>query len=83
VRASRAEHLLLAGLAAAVPPLGMTLFDWPATSSAALLALATLARPARRVLGFRAPRELLPALGETARAVALYGVLLAVGLALG
>ena len=39
--------------------------------------------PARRVLGFRDPRELVPALGQTARLVAIYGVLLGSALGLG
>jgi hypothetical protein len=39
--------------------------------------------PVRRVLTFNEPRDLLPALGQTARLVALYGVLLGGALALG
>jgi 1,4-dihydroxy-2-naphthoate octaprenyltransferase len=70
-------------LAAIVPPVGVALFAWPVAAFATLLAIALAARPLRRVFSFREPRELLPALGETARAVALYGVLLGGALALG
>jgi 1,4-dihydroxy-2-naphthoate octaprenyltransferase len=83
VRASRAQYVGLVALAAIVPPVGVALFAWPVAALAALLAIALAVRPLRRVLAFREPRGLLPALGETARAVALYGLLLGGGLALG
>jgi 1,4-dihydroxy-2-naphthoate octaprenyltransferase len=81
-RPSQTEYLLLLGLAAAVPPVGTGLFAWPPTVHVATLALVLAAFPARRVLGFTDPRELLPALGQTARVVAVYGVLLGTALAL-
>lgn len=82
-RGTRAEYVFLLVLAAAVPPLGVALLGWPAASLAALVALPLCAAPLRTVLRFRDPRELLPALGQTARVVALYGVILGLGLALG
>lgn len=83
VAGTRAEYVGLLALAAAVPPLGVALFAWPALSLLALLTLPLSVAPVRRVLGFREPAELLPALGETARVVALYGALLGLGVALG
>jgi len=82
VRATRAEYLLLLGLAAAVPPLGIVLYGWPWAALSGTLAVGAAGLPLRRVLGFRDPRELLPALGQTARVVALYGLLLAASFAL-
>lgn len=83
VRATRLEYTALLTLAFAVPVAGVLWTGWPAGALAAL-ALAPLAvAPLRRVLGFREPGELLPALGETARLVALYGVVLGAGLAFG
>jgi 1,4-dihydroxy-2-naphthoate octaprenyltransferase len=83
VRASRAEYAALVAIAAIVPPIAVVLFAWPVAACATLLAIALAARPLGRVFTFREPRELLPALGETARAVALYGLLLGGALALG
>ena len=74
--------LVLAG--AAVPVAGVALYAWPsATLLAAMAALGLCAVPLRTVWSHRDPRELLPALGQTARAVALYGIVLALGLAWG
>jgi 1,4-dihydroxy-2-naphthoate octaprenyltransferase len=83
VRASQAQYAALVALAAIVPPVGLVWFAWPVAAFAALPAIVLTARPLRRVYTFREPRELLPALGETARAVALYGLLLGGALALG
>jgi 1,4-dihydroxy-2-naphthoate octaprenyltransferase len=80
---TKAEYLALMFLAAAVPPAGVVAFDWPAAAVVALAAVPAGAPAFRAVLGHRDPRELLPALGQTARVVALYGALLAVGLAAG
>jgi len=83
-RGSQAEYLVLVAAAGIAPALGVVLFGWPAPALAASVLVAALTvRPARRVLGFTQPRELLPALAETARAVAVYGVVLGVALALG
>ncbi len=82
-RGTQVEYVALLAMAGVVPVAGVASFGWPPAALAPLLAL-PLALPAlRRVLGFRDPRELLPALGQTARVVALYGALLALGLGLG
>jgi 1,4-dihydroxy-2-naphthoate octaprenyltransferase len=83
VKGTRAEYLLMLGLAAVVPFVGVGVFAWPWVCLVALLVAPLCVSPIRRVLGFQDPGELLPALGETARVVALYGVLLGLGLALG
>jgi 1,4-dihydroxy-2-naphthoate octaprenyltransferase len=83
VAGTRLEYVLLLAAALAVPVVGVVKLGWPLHSLAALLVAPLCVRPLRRVLTFRDPRELLPALGETSRVVALYGVLLALGLALG
>ena len=70
---SQIEYLMLLGLAAATPPLGVAWFGWPGAVHAVSLAVALGVVPARRVLGFRDPRELVPVLGQTARLVAIYG----------
>jgi 1,4-dihydroxy-2-naphthoate octaprenyltransferase len=80
---TRAEFLVMLVIGAAVPPLGVAGFDWPLASLAALAFLPLAVTPTRAVLTFSHPRELLPALGATARVVVVYGVLLALGLGLG
>ncbi|HKJ02011.1 MAG TPA: 1,4-dihydroxy-2-naphthoate polyprenyltransferase [Longimicrobiales bacterium] len=80
---TRAEYLLMLAVAAAVPVAGWVGFGWPATALVAEAAIALAVPPARTVLTFADPRELLPALGQTARAVALYGALLGLGVAWG
>ena len=80
---TKAEYLLMIGLAAVVPIVGWRSFGWPPASLAALASLPLLVTPIRTVLTFSEPRELLPALGQTARVVFVYGVLLAAGLAFG
>jgi 1,4-dihydroxy-2-naphthoate octaprenyltransferase len=82
-RGSGAEYLMLLGLAAAAPALGAAWFGWPGPVHAASAVVGLGVVPARRVLGYRDPRELIPALGQTARLVALYGTLLGSALALG
>lgn len=83
VQGSRAEYLLLLVVGAAVPVAGVTWFGWPPSVLATLVVFTLAIRPARTVFGFQAPAELLPALGGTARIVALYGVIFAVALAWG
>lgn len=80
---TKAEYVVLLLAAGVAPVVGVWRFAWPAASLAALLAVPLGAPAAWRVLTFRDPRELLPALGQTSRVVALYGVLLGLGLALG
>jgi 1,4-dihydroxy-2-naphthoate octaprenyltransferase len=82
-RGTLVEYLALLAVAIAAPVVGVLAFGWPAWSLAALLVTPLAVAPARKVAGFREARELLPALGETARVVALYGILLGLGLALG
>ncbi|MGD2070123.1 MAG: 1,4-dihydroxy-2-naphthoate polyprenyltransferase [Gemmatimonadota bacterium] len=72
---------LLAG--AAAPAVGVAAFGWPRPALAASVVLLLAVPPTRRVLGFDHPRELLPALGQTARVVALYGAVLGAALAWG
>jgi len=80
-RGTRIEYLLLLLTGAVVPVAGIALHGWPVAVLTAPAAVALAALPARRVLTFRDPRELLPALGQTARVVALYGLLLGAALA--
>jgi 1,4-dihydroxy-2-naphthoate octaprenyltransferase len=80
---TRVEYVVLLALGAVVPPVGVAVFAWPVATLAALLTLAGAVAPARAVFTFREPRELLPALGGTARVVALYGILLGGALAFG
>ena len=80
---TKAEYLVMLAVAAAVPVVGWLWFAWPVAALVALVAVAMAFPPARTVLTFADPRELFPALGQTARAVALYGVLLGLGVAWG
>jgi 1,4-dihydroxy-2-naphthoate octaprenyltransferase len=80
---TRTEYVLLLALAALVPPVGVVLLGWPAWSLVALGALALSIAPTRVVFAHATPRELLPALGATARVLAVYGAGLALGLAIG
>lgn len=80
---TKVEYALLLAVAGAVPPIGMVAFGWPSAALAALLVVPLCIAPARAVFTSSEPRALIPALGATARVVAVYGALLAVGLALG
>lgn len=82
-RASKAQYVALLLLGAAVPPVGVALFGWPSATLATLAVFLGAVGPTRRVLGFTEPTQLLPALGGTARVVALYGVVLGAALAAG
>lgn len=82
-RGTRAEYVLLLLVAFAAPLVGIAYFSWPWATAAALVTVPLAVSPIRRVLGFAEARELLPALGETSRVVAVYGALLGLGLALG
>ncbi len=80
---TKLEYAALLAAAAAVPVVGVGSFAWPRASLACLGAVLLAVGPLRTVLTYREPAELIPALGGTARVVALYGLLLALGLALG
>ena len=80
---TKAEYVFLLLTALVIPVVGVVSWDWPWASLAALLVAPLCVSPLRRVLSFTEPLELLPALGETSRVVALYGALLGLGLALG
>lgn len=80
---TRAEYVLLLVVGALVPLVGFVALDWPSTVFMALAVAPLCLRPLEAVLSATDPRELIPALGGTARVVALYGALLALGLALG
>lgn len=83
-KATAAEYTLLVLIAAAAPAIGIIVFDWSvATTAAGIVAFALCARPLLAVWQHEGPRDLLPALGQTAHAVALYGVVLGAILAWG
>jgi 1,4-dihydroxy-2-naphthoate octaprenyltransferase len=82
-RGTRVEYVVMMAVATVTPMLGVWRFAWPTAALVALVVLPLAVSPLRRVLGHTDARQLLPALGETARVVALYGVLLGLGLALG
>jgi 1,4-dihydroxy-2-naphthoate octaprenyltransferase len=82
-RGTQVEYVLMLLVAFVVPVVGVGTYGWPSTALAALAVAPLCVAPLRRVLGFGDARELLPALGQTARVVALYGALLGLGLALG
>lgn len=83
VEGTKAEYAVLLLGAAAVPVAGVVRSGWPPAALAALLSMPLALTPLRAVMRHEHPRELLPALGGTARVVIVYGVLLALGLALG
>ncbi|MSR20188.1 MAG: 1,4-dihydroxy-2-naphthoate polyprenyltransferase [Gemmatimonadetes bacterium] len=80
---TKVEYGLLLVLAAVVPVVGVSALGWPVAALAALVVAPLCWAPARAVATHVDPRELLPALGATARVVAIYGALLAAGLAFG
>jgi 1,4-dihydroxy-2-naphthoate polyprenyltransferase len=82
-RGSQVQYLLLLAVAAGVPALGVVWHGWTPWVLLALSGVVYARRPAARVLRLQDSRELNPALGETARAVAWYGGLLALGFLLG
>lgn len=83
VRGTRIQYLGLLAVAAAVPVVGIVAHGWSGWVLLALAALLLAVAPVERVLTFQEPRELNPALGETARVVAWYALLLSGGLVLG
>lgn len=79
VRGTRAEYALLLLVAAAAPATGVAALGWSPWTLSASAAVAAALPAARTVLSDRRPEALDGALVGTARAVALYGVLLGVG----
>jgi len=80
---TRVEYTVLLALGAATPVAGVLLYGWPNSALLALAALLLAGGPARLVWTAGEPVRLIAALEGTARVVAVYGVLLAVGLAWG
>ncbi len=80
---TKVQYVLLLAVAAVVPVVGVRMFSWPPWALLSLAVVPLAVTPIRTVLVYADPRELIPALGATARVVALYGGLLALGLALG
>lgn len=82
-RGSQMQYFTMLFVAFVVPVVGWRVYDWPEASLAALLVVPLCIAPVRRVLTHTEPAELLPALGETARVVGVYGLLLGLGLVFG
>ena len=82
-RGTQVEYVSMLAMGAATPVVGVLWLGWPPSALLALLALVLAVSPARTVLSYREPRELLPALGGTARGAVVYGVLLGLGLGVG
>ncbi len=84
VAGTQAEYLLLLAVGFAAPAFGVWLFAWTPWAWLGLLAGVVALPPLRRVLVYDGdPRSLMPALGQTAAATGLYGLLLAGALAFG
>ncbi len=83
VGGTRVEFVAMFIVAALVPILGVVRFSWPLATLTTLAAFGAAGAPLRTVLSYGEPAELIPALGQTARVVVLYGGLLALGLAFG
>ncbi len=84
-RGTKAEFFLLLLVGFGVPLAGISLFGWGLGTLLTLFSALPLLRPARAVLGFSPesdPTSLIPALGGTAQAAGLYGLLLGAALAL-
>ncbi len=80
---SQVQYVGLVGVGLLAPVVGVFGYGWHPWTLGALGVVVLLGRPLSRVLTFLDPVELNPALGETARAVAWYGGLLATGFVLG
>ncbi len=83
VSGTRVELVALFALGAVVPIAGWQIYGWPVASLTSLMAIPLAVPPVRTAFRYEHPAELIPALGETARVVVAYGLLLAAGLALG
>jgi 1,4-dihydroxy-2-naphthoate octaprenyltransferase len=82
-KASRVQYALLMAVGFGVPIVGVGLYGWPAAALVVLVSAAAAVSPLTLIMTRDDPRDLIPALGGTARVVGLYGVLLAAGLAFG
>lgn len=80
---TRVEYALLMGVGFTAPVLGVAVYGWPPAALGALAAGVASIRPVTLILTRDKARDLVQALGGTARVVALYGVLLGAGLAFG
>ena len=80
---SRVEYALLMAVGFTVPVFGVAVFGWPPLALIALLAGLASVSPLTVVMTEHDARSLVPALPGTARVVALYGLLLGLGLAFG
>ena len=80
---TKAEFGLLILVALVAPVVGVLFFDWPMASLLALIAAPFCREPLHTVATCSNPLELIPALGATAKVVAIYGLGLALGLGLG
>ena len=80
---TKAEYVILLLAALLAPVLGFLHMGWPPATLATLLVIPFGVAPVRTVLTYTHAAELLPALGQTARLVALYGAALGITLALG
>lgn len=83
VMGTRIQYLGLLAVAAAIPVVGVVVHEWSGWTLLALLGFRFALGPVEKVMSFSDPRELNPALGETARTVTWYAGLLAVGFILG
>ncbi len=77
---ARLEYAFLLALAALVPLVGMAAFGWPPATGAAWIGVFAAAPAFGRVWRSKAPADLVPALGETARALLVWSVGLSIGL---
>jgi len=82
-RGTQVEYALLLAVAGVVPVVGVFGFGWPRAALLALLAAPLSASPLRAVFRHADAKELIRALGATARVVVVYGALLSLGLAFG
>ena len=80
---TRVELVCLIVCGTLVPVIGWKVYAWPTASLFSLVALPLAMSPLRAAFRYRDPSELIPALGQTARVVIVYGAALALGLALG
>jgi 1,4-dihydroxy-2-naphthoate polyprenyltransferase len=81
---TKVEFGLLLAAGFAVPPVGVALFGWPLSTLVAFLAGLPLVQASRAVVASSAesdPAALIPALGRTAQAAGIYGLLLGLALA--
>lgn len=82
-RWTKVEYALLLVTGLLVLPAGVITLGWPPAVLLAVLGVAAARRPLQTVFTYRSEEELLPTLPQTARAVALYGGLMAIGFAAG